>query len=113
MVPGPTRAEQRRQEALARRLAESGFVLPGRLLTRYMRCGKANCRCHAEPPELHGPYVQWNRTVNGKTLTTMLPEEIVDRYRGWFDNSARLADSLSELEALSVTIVERDRRSRS
>lgn len=111
-MPGPTRAEQRRQESLARRLSESGFVLPGRLITRYMRCGKTNCRCHADPPELHGPYVQWNRTVGGRTLTRLLPGELVERYQRWFDNADRLSTNLNELEALSVAIVERDREAR-
>ncbi|MGH9119002.1 MAG: DUF6788 family protein, partial [Acidimicrobiales bacterium] len=104
-MTGPTRVEQRRQQALARRLAETGFVLPGSVLTRYMRCGKANCRCHAEPPELHGPYLQWNRMANGKTLTRLLPAELADHYQGWFENSRQLRLTLSELEALSVTIV--------
>ena len=40
----------------------AGPVLPGSLIERTMRCGKANCHCHAEPPELHGPYLQWSYT---------------------------------------------------
>jgi len=112
-MPGPTPAEQRRQQALARRLAQTGFVLPGSVLTRYMRCGKANCRCHHEPPELHGPYLQWNRMVEGKTLTRLLSAEVAQRYQQWFDNAAQLRSTLSELEALAITILERDRQSRS
>lgn len=112
-MPGPTRAEQRRQETLARRLSETGFVLPGRLITRYMRCGKVNCRCHADVPELHGPYVQWNRSVEGRTLTRLLPGEVAQRYQGWFENANRLSTTLHELEALAVSIVERDREARS
>lgn len=107
---GPTPAERRRQAALARRLAEAGFVLPGSLFTRQMRCGKPNCRCHDEPPELHGPYQQWTRTAGGKTLTRLLPDQVADRYQGWFDNARRLRDTITELEALSVTVAERDRR---
>ena len=109
-MPGPSRAEQRHQEALARRLAEAGFVLPGSLITRKMRCGKPNCHCHAEPPELHGPYLQWNRSAGGKTLTRLLPADVAERYQGWFDNARRLNDTLRELEALSIAIVERDRQ---
>lgn len=112
-MPGPTRAEQRRQQALARRLGETGFVLPGSVLTRYMRCGKANCHCHDESPELHGPYLQWNRMVGARTLTRLLSAEVADHYQEWFDNARQVRLTLSELEALSVTIVERARRSRS
>jgi hypothetical protein len=32
--------------------------LPGSLVVRSLRCGRQNCACHAEPPRLHGPYVQ-------------------------------------------------------
>ncbi len=109
-MSGPTNAERRRQEALARRLAELGFVLPGSLFTRFMRCGKASCRCHGEPPQLHGPYLQWTRTAEGRTLTRLVPDDVADRYRGWFDNARQVRETLTALEALSVTIVERDRR---
>jgi hypothetical protein len=112
-MPGPTPAEQRRQQHLARRLAEAGFVLPGNVLTRYMRCGKRNCRCHDRQPQLHGPYLQWNRMDEGKTLTRLLSADLAERYQEWFENARQIRLTLSELEALSITIVERDRQSRS
>lgn len=111
-MPGPTPAEHRRQQGLARRLSEAGFVLPGRLLSRHMRCGKPNCRCHHEPPELHGPYLQWNRMENGKTLTRLLPTQLADLYQEWFDNARQFRDALAELERLSISIIERDRQAR-
>lgn len=37
-------------------LIGSGYALPGTLASRYMRCGKPNCRCKAEPSVPHGPY---------------------------------------------------------
>lgn len=110
--PGPTAAERRSQQAVARRLADAGFVLPGSLITRHMRCGKTNCRCHDDPPELHGPYLQWTRTQDGKTLTRQLSGDIAERYREWFDNARRLREAVSALEALSTAVVERDRQAR-
>jgi len=110
---GPTPAEQRRQAELAGRLSEAGFVLPGSVLTRYMRCGKANCRCHDDPPQLHGPYLQWNRMAEGRTLTRQLSTDLAERYQEWFDNAHQVRLTINELEALSVTIIERDRQSRS
>lgn len=110
--PGPTASERRSQAAAARRLAEAGFVLPGSLFSRHTRCGKTNCRCHDEPPELHGPYMQWTRTENGRTLTRLLPSDIADRYQEWFDNARRLRAAVTELEALSVAVVERERQAR-
>jgi hypothetical protein len=110
-MSGPTATERRKQAALARRLTEAGFVLPGSLFSRHMRCGKANCRCHDDPPALHGPYFQWTRTAaNGKTLTRLLPDDLAAQYQSWFDNARRVREVLSELEVLSITIIERDRQ---
>lgn len=83
-------------------LIGSGYALPGTLARRYMRCGKANCRCKAEPPSLHGPYLHWTRTVAGKTVTRTLTPEQAARYQPWFDNARRLRELLTDLEARSL-----------
>jgi len=43
------------------------------------------------PAGLYGPYLQWTRTAEGKTLTRLLPEELAARYRGSFDNTGGAA----------------------
>lgn len=78
------------------------YALPGTLGRRLMRCGKANCRCKADPPTLHGPYLHWTRTVAGKTVTRTLSPEQAERYQPWFDNARRLRALLTELEAQSL-----------
>ena len=83
-------------------LTGPGYALPGTLASRYMRCGKANCRCKAESPVLHGPYLHWTRTVAGKTVTRTLTPEQASRYQPWFDNARRLHQLVTELEALSL-----------
>jgi hypothetical protein len=105
-TPEPT-AAKRRQQAIAARLADAGFALPGTLLERSMRCGKPNCRCHADPPRLHGPYHQWTRKVDGKTLTRNLTDDQLARYRPWFDNAQRLRELIAELEDLTLRIANR------
>ena len=55
-----------------RQLAGLGFVLPGTVLHRQARCGKPRCRCHADPPALHGPFWSWTRKVTGRTVTRRL-----------------------------------------
>ncbi|HEX3309470.1 MAG TPA: DUF6788 family protein [Streptosporangiaceae bacterium] len=52
----PTPAQQAQAARIAAELAALGFALPGTLADRMTRCGRANCRCHADPPRLHGPY---------------------------------------------------------
>jgi len=77
-------------------------ALPGSLTRRYMRCGKPNCRCKADPPDLHGPYLHWTRTVAGKTVTRTLTPDQAARYQPWFDNARRLRTLLADLETRSL-----------
>jgi hypothetical protein len=62
----PTPAQRAQARRIARELAALGFALPGTLADRMTRCGHANCRCHADPPQLHGPYHQWTRRKAAK-----------------------------------------------
>lgn len=91
---------------LAAELAGLEHALPGSLLHRWMRCGKTNCRCKADPPTLHGPYVQWTRTVAGRTVTKILNAEQASRYQPWFDNARRLRQLITDLEARSLRALE-------
>ncbi len=87
---------------LSAALADIDYALPGSLARRYMRCGKCNCRCKADPPVLHGPYLHWTRTVAGKTVTRTLTEDQARRYQAWFDNARRLREHITDLEANSL-----------
>jgi hypothetical protein len=91
-------------------LAAAGFALPGTLADRMTRCGRPSCRCHADPPRLHGPYRQWTRKKDGKTATRILTDDQLADYRPWFDNHKRLRELITELEELSLKIAESDPR---
>lgn len=99
-------AQRRARKRLAAALAELDFVLPGSIVMRHMRCGKTGCRCKADPPELHGPYISWTRKVAGKTVTRLLSPEQLERYQPGFDNARRLRELIAELEALSLQAAE-------
>ncbi len=101
MTPPPTRIERRRR-ALIAQLAAIGYPLPGSLTVRHTRCSSAGCRCHAEPPALHGPYYSWTRKINNKTVTRLLSTEQAERYRPWFDNARKLRALTAQLEALAL-----------
>ena len=105
---GPPFAATRK--ALAEALAQLDGLLPGSVVVRLMRCGKRNCACKADPPTLHGPYTQWTRTVEGKTVTKLLTKEQLARYQPWFDNARTLRDLLAKLEIASVQAVETETR---
>jgi hypothetical protein len=61
-----------------------------------------SCRCHADPPQLHGPYLTWTRKVDNKTVTRTLDTTQTDALRPLLDNSRRLRELTTELEALAL-----------
>lgn len=93
-------------DRLHREIAGLGFTLPGTVTQRYTRCTSKGCRCRADPPRPHGPYLDWTRKVAGKTVTRRLSREQYERYQPWFDNHRRLRELTSELEALSLRTAE-------
>jgi hypothetical protein len=101
--PDAPRVEtEQRQAALAAEIAGLGLPVPGSLVERSTRCGNPNCRCHAEPPELHGPYLTWTRKVAGKTVTRTLSPAQAEQLRPMLENARRLREIVSQLEALGL-----------
>jgi hypothetical protein len=107
-----TAAERREIRALRRRLidllTEPDGILPGTIVERTLRCGKQNCRCKAEPPQLHGPYTQWGYSHRGSNkVTRWLSADQLERHRTQIDRGARLKELLAALEAAEIRLVER------
>jgi hypothetical protein len=100
-VPDDRSADQARV-AIQAALASIGFCLPGSIVIRRTRCGKPRCACKADPPALHGPYIQWTRTVNGKTVTRILTPAQYDTYAPWLASARKLRELTAELEAVSL-----------
>ena len=98
-----------RYEVQLRRLAAQlrseagllGWLASGSLVRRSTACGKVGCRCQADPPQLHGPYWQWTKKVNGKTVTRRLTEEQARLFQEWLGDRQRLRRTLSAMEAVS------------
>ncbi|MDQ3343807.1 MAG: hypothetical protein M3524_09575 [Actinomycetota bacterium] len=95
------------RRGIAETMGQIDGALPGSVVVRQMRCGKPGCACKADPPVLHGPYIQWTRTVHGKTVTKFLSEDQLVRYQPWFDNARRLKELIAMLQIASVHAVER------
>jgi hypothetical protein len=108
MEPSP--AQHAARDRIAAELAQAGFALPGTLTVRAYACGKQNCRCHADPPRLHGPYAEWTRKIAGKTVTMRLTPRQLAEYQPLFDNAKRLRALLAELQDLTLQVIEEDDR---
>jgi len=104
---GPATLERRRAK-ITTEIAALGLPLPGSLVERRTRCGNTGCRCHADPPQLHGPYWTWTRKVDNKTVTRTLNTARADALRPLLDNSRRLRELTTELETLALQQVKDD-----
>jgi hypothetical protein len=106
MEPSP--AQRAARDRIAAELARACFALPGTLIVRSYACGKPACRCHADPPRLHGPYAEWTRKIGGKTITRRLTPAQLAEYQPLFDNAKKLRSLLNELQDLTLEIVRTD-----
>lgn len=57
-------------------------------------------------PVVHRAFPSWIRTVGPRTVTHTLSATQAERYRPWFENTRRLRELVSELQALSVQVVD-------
>jgi hypothetical protein len=107
MEPSP--AQRAALDKITAELATAaGPALPGTLTVRAYACGKPGCRCHADPPRLHGPYAEWTRKIGGKTTTRRFTPAELAEYRPLFDNAKKLRALLAELQDLTLEIIEAD-----
>ena len=104
------KAEARSIAAELASIARTGMVLPGTITQRTTRCGRANCRCKADPPRRHGPYFQWTRKVASKTVGKWFTADQAADYEAWIANHRRIRELIARLEALGITQVESDPR---
>ncbi len=97
---------EQRYQHLARQLADIGYIAAGSLAQRNNRCGKPNCRCHADPPQLHGPYWQWTANVDGKTVTRRLSNTEAELYQEWIDNDRRHRAVVAKMREVAARATE-------
>lgn len=96
---------QKRYRALARKVAKIGFISRGSVIARRTSCGKPNCRCQGDPPQLHGPYWQWTSKVGGKTVTRRLTAEQARLYETWIANGHDLDAVLAEMDEVAAQAI--------
>ena len=91
---------------LASQLADVGYITAGSITRRHTRCGTPSCRCHADPPQLHGPYWQWTAKVNGKTVTRRLNETKAELYQEWIANDRQLHAIITQMRQVAAKATE-------
>ena len=93
---------EHRYRELAAELASIGLIHSGSITRRYTRCATPGCKCHADPPQPHGPYYQWTAKVNGKTVTRRLSETEAELYQQWIDNDRQLRRLIQQMRQIAA-----------
>lgn len=91
-----------RYRALARQLADIGFVARGSVISTTTTCSSRGCHCRTDPARRHGPYWQLSRSSGGTTRTRRLSAAEAELYQEWIANRRRAEALLDELETLAV-----------
>ena len=69
-------------------------------------CGTPGCRCHADPPQMHGPYWQWTAKIAGKTVTRRLNQTEAELYHGWIANDRQLRAIITQMRQVAAKATE-------
>ena len=95
-----------RYRELAAQLAKVGFIASGTVIQRSTRCGTTGCRCHADPPQLHGPYWQWTTKIASKTVTRRLTDREAALYTEWTANNRQIRQLITQMHEISARAAE-------
>lgn len=79
-----------------------GSLRPGALSEQYNVCGKAACRCKAQPPQKHGPYYQLSFTWKARSRTQFIRRPEVAEVKRQLRNYRRLRSLVDEWIALEL-----------
>jgi hypothetical protein len=99
------RVDERLEEILVE-LGHIGAVLPGSISERRTRCQRTGCHCRSDPAVLHGPYPTWTWRPSGVPVTKTLTEHEAERLAPYSAAHHRLRALLSELEQVSLELIE-------
>jgi uncharacterized iron-regulated protein len=105
--PSPQNLKKRYAQ-LADQFSRMGPVLPGTITERRI-IGQASKK--QIDRKKYGPYYQWTRKVNGKTITVNLSEAQVDSFRRAIDNNRKLEQILREMRQISLQRLENETQS--
>lgn len=91
-------------ERLKQAIVRLGDLRPGKLSQQYNVCGKADCRCKADPPQKHGPYYQVSFTRSGKSSTQFVRKEDLAVVRQQLRHYQRLQELIDRWITLGMEL---------
>lgn len=107
--------QDKKIELLKTKICDFDLAVPGRLRTIYSKCGKEYCACQTDKNARHGPYILWDRKVNGKLSSKMVSKKMALQIKKWIENRNKLEKLVQEILVLSQSVasdlVEQERNS--
>jgi hypothetical protein len=104
----PTLALRRRKAQLLRSFDLPPEILHASLVERFLKCGKANCRCQRDGPK-HGPFFYLNRCFGKGRMQSLLlksPEQI-GQARLSVAAYARVLEALDQISQINQELLRR------
>ena len=104
----PTLALRHRKAHLLRSFQLPPGLLHASLIERFLKCGKAGCRCHSDGPR-HGPFFYLNRCfARGQVQSLLLksPDQI-DQARQGVAAYAQVQQALDEISQINRELLRR------
>ena len=103
-----TLALRQRKAHLLHTLEPSPHLLHASLIERFIRCGKANCHCHAGGPR-HGPFFYLNRCFAKGQMQSLLLKSSgqLDQARQGVAAYAQVQQRLDELSQINYELLRR------
>lgn len=105
--PGSGKTHAARDRVLAQ-LPDLRQILRGSLVTRYRRCGRANCHCASKKDPGHGPVYYLMVTVGrGQTLQIYVPKQHKAAVESWIENFRTAREKLERVSTLNRELLKR------
>ena len=86
-----------KKEQILSTITSLSVFRPGSLAERYRRCGKPYCHCAKPGAKGHGPSYSLTRSVEGKTVTKIIPKDAVETTNRQLQEYHRFREAVSEL----------------
>jgi hypothetical protein len=94
---------QRRHECLKRSLLDLGPTIQGSILRRVIQRPDPD---HPQRTKDYGPYYQWTRKIDGRTVIQNLTPSQAKAYQRAIRENRKLENTLDEMRAISLKLLE-------
>jgi hypothetical protein len=103
-----TLALRQRKAHLLRSFQLPSQILHASVVERFLKCGKARCRCHSDGPK-HGPFFYLNRCFGKGQMQSLLlkSQDQIDQARDGVAAYAQAQQALDEISQINHELLRR------